>query len=463
MYIFFKMGELFGTDGIRGRVNRFPLTVDVVSQIGKAASIVLSRRFKGTIIFIIGKDTRLSGYAFESAISAGLLAGGADVFFVGPFPTPGIAFLTLSLKATSGIVISASHNPYTDNGIKFFNRNGYKLPDEVEGEIERMVLSGEVGNISLEPERMGKARRITDAKGRYIEFLKSTFPRELSLNGIKIAVDCANGATYKIAPSLFRELGAEVVEFGVSPDGKNINAGCGSTVPDFISRKTMEWGADIGIAFDGDGDRVILVDERGDVYDGDYILAISALYLKNANMLKRKYVVGTIMTNMGLEKFLNSHGIELIRTKVGDRFIIDEMLKTGANLGGETSGHIIFHDHSTTGDGILTALQVLSFLVKENVPLSKMRNIFTPFPQFSDKIPVKNKIPLENIPGYRKMLEKAEKALSKNGRLVIRYSGTESVLRVMVESEDYNTGRKVFEDVFEYLKKEMEKAHEAGS
>nr|BAL58208.1 phosphoglucosamine mutase [uncultured prokaryote] len=446
------MGKLFGTDGIRGTANKYPMTVDIVSLVGKAASIVLSKNLKITPTFIVGKDTRLSGYAFENALSAGLLAGGSNVLLTGPIPTPGIAYLTISLRASSGVVISASHNPYTDNGIKFFNSNGYKLSDELENEIEEMVLSGQVKEASVKPEKMGKARRITDARGRYIEFLKSTFPRDLSMYGLKIAVDCANGATYKIAPVVFSELGADVKEFGVSPDGKNINGGCGATVPEFISRKTIEVGADIGVSFDGDGDRVILVDENGDIYDGDYILAISTLHLMERKQLKRNLIVGTEMTNTGLEKFLNSMGISLVRTKVGDRYVAEELIRTGANLGGESSGHIIFHDFTTTGDGIITALQVISFLIRKNISLSKMRNIFNPFPRFMENIQVTEKVPLNKIEGYEEMLKNCQKALEEKGRIVVRYSGTEPLLRVMVECEDEEKGRNIFNELSGFLK-----------
>lgn len=449
------MGKLFGTDGIRGTVNTYPMTVDVVSSIGKAAAMVLTKYWESKPVFLVGKDTRLSGYAFESAITSGLLAGGADVLLTGPLPTPAISYLTVSMRITAGVVISASHNPYTDNGIKFFSSRGYKLPDDMEEELENIVLSEEIRKFSLPPEKMGKVKRILEARGRYIEFLKSSFPKNLSLEGVKIALDCANGATYKIAPAIFEELGAEVKIYSGSPDGKNINAGCGATLPDFISRKTTESGADVGIAFDGDGDRVIFVDENGEIYDGDYIIALSAVLMKKYGLLKNDYVVGTVMSNMALENFLSSHGIKLVRAKVGDRFVVEEMLRTGSNLGGEQSGHIIFHDYTTTGDGILTALQVLSYLVRENIPLSRIKEFYTPYPQLFENLKVDKKIPLESLEGYIKLKSKFEDKLNEKGRLVIRYSGTEPLLRIMVESEKNDLARATLEELKEFFENKL--------
>ncbi len=450
------MMRLFGTDGIRGRVNRPPMTVDVISSVGKAAANVMGQRLGVRPVFLIGKDTRLSGYAFEYAIASGLLAGGGDVLLTGTMPTPGIAFLTISMRVHAGIVISASHNPYHDNGIKFFNRNGYKLSDELEGQIEQLVLSGEIRLFANDPVNMGKARRVGDAQGRYIEFLKSTFPRELSLDGIKIVLDCANGATYSIAPLVFSELGADVKAFNINPDGININAGCGATTPEFIARKTVEEGADAGIAFDGDGDRVIVVDEKGEILDGDCLLAILASHMLRRGLLKGKTVVATVMSNMGLEKYLESLGLTLTRTKVGDRYVVEEMLRTGANLGGEQSGHIVLHDFTTTGDGILTALQILNILLRENKPLSQVKESFERFPQFSGSIRVKEKIPLEQIGGYRELLDSQQQELNGRGRILVRYSGTEPLLRVMVEAQDEQLGRKVFERLMDYFRGVLE-------
>jgi len=431
------MRRIFGTDGVRGKANVYPMTVDTAMKIGQAVACLFKVNKGRHRRILIGKDTRISGYMFENALVAGICSMGVDAFLVGPMPTPAIAFLTLNMRADAGIMISASHNPFDDNGIKIFAWDGFKLPDELEYEIEEVMK-----NIDARCDRpagldVGKAFRIEDARGRYIVFLKNTFPRHLTLDGIKMVMDCANGATYRVAPQVFEELGAHVVKIGVEPDGTNINAGCGALCLEPMKNAVKEHNANIGIAFDGDGDRVIIVDEKGEVVDGDSIMAICAgHFLKNGG-LRQNTVVATVMSNMGLEIALSSMGARLIRTKVGDRYVVEEMRRNGYNFGGEQSGHIIFLDHITTGDGILTALQVLSIMQITGRPLSELGRTMERFPQVLENVLVREKKVVSEIPGLEDLVAGLKKnELRGRGRILIRPSGTEPVIRVMVEGED---------------------------
>lgn len=426
------MGKLFGTDGIRGTANEYPMTAEMVTQVGRAvAHICRKGDYRHRIV--IGKDTRLSCYMLESALVAGICSMGVDVLLVGPMPTPGIAFITSNMAADAGVVISASHNPFQDNGIKIFSRDGYKLPDSVETEIEDLIFSKKIDSMRPTAREIGKVHRIEDALGRYIVFLKNTFPRELSLNGMKIVVDCANGATYKIAPTIFSELGADVIPINVQPNGENINENSGALYPEALANEVRQNKADIGLAFDGDGDRLISVDEKGDIVTGDQMTAVFARILKKENRLRNNLVVTTVMSNIGLGIALKELGINHITTEVGDRYILEEMLKKDAVLGGEDSGHIIFREFHTTGDGIITALSLLSVMLKSNKPLSEMKKLMSVFPQHLINVPVKNKPALESQPDIMNGIKQAEKKLAGRGRVLVRYSGTQLMCRVMVE------------------------------
>ncbi|MGI9533397.1 MAG: phosphoglucosamine mutase [Thermodesulfobacteriota bacterium] len=447
--------NLFGTDGIRGIANEFPMTPEVALRLGKALAYTIkqkSRSAKPKVI--LGKDTRLSGYIFEQAISSGLTSMGVDVYLVGPLPTPAIAFLTKNMRADAGLVISASHNPYTDNGIKIFDRYGFKLADEKELQIENLVLD-QKNNLNGSSEIIGKAIRIEDATGRYVVFVKKTFPDGLSLEGLKIVVDCANGAAYKVAPTAFRELGAEVISLGVEPDGMNINTKCGSLNPELLIKKVLENKADIGIALDGDADRVIISDEKGTLVDGDKILAISTEEMINRGQLKKNEIVATLMSNMGIELFLKERGIKLHRTDVGDRYVVESMKEKGINLGGEQSGHIIFLDHTTTGDGILASLQVLAIMKRLQKPLSSLVGQIEMFPQVLKNVKISEKPPIEKIPGLNKMLSEYENKLGNRGRINIRYSGTESLARVMVEGEDKSNINSIASKISDLIGKQI--------
>ncbi len=447
--------RLFGTDGIRGVANVEPMTADTTLRLGRAIAHIFKKEPRRHRI-LIGKDTRLSGYIFEYALTAGICSMGVDVLLAGPIPTPAIAFLTSSMRADAGVVISASHNPYQDNGIKLFSSDGFKLPDEVELEIEGFVLD-EDGKPELRPsaEEVGKAYRIDDAVGRYVVFVKNTFPKELSLDGLKIVVDCANGATYRAAPEAFYELGAEVVSLGVNPDGVNINRGCGSLHPEGLAERVVREEAHLGIAFDGDGDRCILVDEKGNIVDGDHILAICATAMIKEGRLKNNTVVATIMSNSGLDEAVERAGGRLVRTQVGDRYVVEEMLRGGYNLGGEQSGHIVFFEHTTTGDGIITAMQVLSTMIKEGKPLSELASIMTDYPQVLLNVRVKEKRPLEKIPSVTSTLEDIKKRLGSRGRAFVRYSGTEPVARVTVEGESEDVIKGLAQRLADVIKKEL--------
>ncbi len=434
--------KIFGTDGVRGTANLEPVTAETALKLGRAAAHVFKNleaqsRGRGKHKIVIGKDTRLSGYMLENAISSGILSMGVDVLFIGPLPTPGVAYVTRSLRADAGIVITASHNPYTDNGIKFFRADGYKLEDKIEAQIESLVFSGEVEKIRPAAEHIGKAVRIDDALGRYIEFAKSSFPKGLTLEGVKIVLDCAHGSAYKSSPCVLRELGAEVIVFGSAPDGMNINLDCGSMHPEVMCRKVVEHGAHIGIAHDGDADRVLLCDEKGNLKDGDDIMAIATLEMLAEKTLVKKTLVSTVMSNAGLEAAIKNAGGKMLRTPVGDKNVIDEMLREGFNFGGEQSGHLIFRDHGTTGDGLVAALQILRILKSRGTPLSQLAKCWTRFPQLVTNVKVCEKKPLDQLAGVNELVAEAEKELAaQGGRLLLRYSGTEPKVRLLVEGRD---------------------------
>jgi phosphoglucosamine mutase len=434
--------KIFGTDGVRGTANIEPVTAETALKLGRAAAHVFKNlesqsRSRGKHKIVIGKDTRLSGYMLENAISSGILSMGVDVLFIGPLPTPGVAYVTRSLRADAGIVITASHNPYADNGIKFFHADGYKLDDKIESEIENLVFSGKIENIRPTADAIGKAVRIDDALGRYIEFAKASFPRKMTLEGMRIVVDCANGAAYKSTPCVLRELGAEVVVFGNQPDGMNINRSCGSMHPKALCKKVVEQKAHLGIAHDGDADRVLLCDETGALVDGDDIMAIATLDMIAQNTLAEKTLVSTVMSNAGLEAAIKSAGGKIIRTAVGDKNVIDEMLRGGFNFGGEQSGHLIFRDYGTTGDGLVAALQILRIMKAKNQPLSKLAKCWSRFPQLVTNIRVREKKPFKKLDGLLKLVSEAESELkSAGGRVLLRYSGTEPKARLLLEGRD---------------------------
>lgn len=429
------MGErLFGTDGLRGKVNIYPMTPDIVLRLGLAAGTYFRKGDKRHRV-IIGKDTRLSGYTFESALTAGLCAAGMDVFQVGPLPTPAISFLTWNMRADFGVVISASHNPFSDNGIKFFDSFGFKLPDDAEDTISAMVLDTSWQWDYPAPDKVGRAYKIADAPGRYIVYTKSSFPQSLTLEGLRVVIDCANGANYKVAPRALEELGAEVVTIGNEPNGTNINHRCGSLYPDVVAAKVRETRADIGIALDGDADRLIVVDEHGTILDGDQIMALCALDLIKKKKLPHNMLVATVMSNMALEVFMKEHGGQLVRTAVGDRYVVEAMRKHGALLGGEQSGHLIFREYSTTGDGLLAALQILRIMREQEKSLSELAGQLKLFPQKLVNVHVEQKKPFKDCPVLMDAVAAAEQELAGRGRVLLRYSGTELLCRVMVEGE----------------------------
>ncbi len=426
--------KLFGTDGIRGVANIEPMTAETALKLGRAAAHVFKKDSRPHR-FIIGKDTRLSGYLLETALCAGICSMGDEAMLVGPLPTPAIAFITRSLRADAGIVISASHNPYEDNGIKFFSHDGCKLPDSLEEQIEEIVFSNEIDRIRPTAHNIGKAYRIDDAQGRYVEFVKNSLPKGMDFCGLKVVIDCANGATYKVAPHVFRELGAELTVLSGEPNGTNINLNCGSVYPEETSMKVKELKADIGFSFDGDGDRVIAVDENGNILDGDHLLAICAIFLKRNNQLKSNMIVSTVMANMGLDESLKNNGIGIIKTNVGDRYVMEAMNQNNAILGGEQSGHIIFSEYNTTGDGLITALQVVRVMKETGKKLSDLSKVLFKFPQYIQNIRVLKKVPLENFPDIIEERDKVSKILGDNGRILMRFSGTESMIRIMIESK----------------------------
>lgn len=433
------MAKLFGTDGVRGLANEYPMNGETAMAVGRAVAHVLretaSRPIRRAKI-VVGKDTRLSGYMIEQALASGICSMGADVILIGPLPTPGVAFVTQSMRADAGIMISASHNPYHDNGIKVFSADGYKLPDAVEAEIERLVISRSMDGVRPTGDLVGKAFRIDDVHGRYLVFLKSLFPKDLDLLGLRIVLDCANGAAYKVAPLVFEELGAEVIKKGVSPNGLNINDKCGALHPQGVASATVEYRADIGISLDGDGDRCILSDEKGEIVDGDQIIGLCALQMKAEGKLAKNTVVTTPMTNIGLEHTLKLNGISMVRSQVGDRYVVDAMRKNGFNLGGEQSGHVVFLEHATTGDGIVAALKVLEAMRRTGKPLSDLKKQIKLFPQVREDVRVSKKEPFEKHAEITAAIAEAEAALKDKGRVFVRYSGTEPLARVMVEGEN---------------------------
>ncbi len=436
--------QLFGTDGIRGQTNIYPMTAEIALKVAMAAGHMFTNGKRRHRV-VIGKDTRLSGYVIESALVSGFTSVGMDVVQLGPIPTPAVAMLVRSLRADLGVMISASHNPYQDNGIKLFGPDGYKLSDEVEEKIEAQIY-GDINALLAEPDRIGQARRIDGVYDRYVEFAKRTLERNVSLNGLKAVVDCANGAAYRVAPAALWELGAEVVALGVNPDGRNINRECGSTVPETICRKVRESGADVGIALDGDADRVVIADEKGRVVDGDQMLAVIAASWKDASRLRGKGIVATVMSNLGLERYLAGLGLSLARTKVGDRYVVEEMRRSGYNVGGEQSGHVVLSDYTTTGDGLVTALQVLSVVVQSGKPVSEVCSRFEPVPQVLKSIRFNGSNPLDNE-GVIATIERGRLRLGNLGRLVIRPSGTEAMIRVMAEGDDKTLVSGVVDDI----------------
>ena len=439
--------KFFGTDGIRGLTNSEPMTAETALRVGQAAGAYFLRGDHRHRV-VIGKDTRLSGYMMESAMVAGFTSVGMDVVLVGPMPTPAVAMLTKSMRADLGVMISASHNPFDDNGIKLFGPEGYKLDDEDEREIESLLE----GRPELAPPgEIGRARRIDDARGRYVHFAKATFPEHLRLDGLKVVVDCANGAAYHVAPDALWELGAEVIPLGVSPDGLNINDDCGSTHPQLLQETVVVSGADIGLALDGDADRLIVVDEKGQLVDGDQLMALIALGLQRREELKGGAVIATVMSNLGLERKLENAGLKLVRTKVGDRYVLEEMRASACNVGGEQSGHIILTDHSTTGDGLVAGLQVLAELVEGKKPASELLRQFEPVPQLLKNVRFNGGAPLENA-AVRKRIAAAEAELEGRGRLVIRKSGTEPLIRVMAEGDDPALVERLVDDICEAVK-----------
>ncbi len=429
------MRKLFGTDGVRGIANIEPMTVETAMKLGRAAAHIFKHK-AGRHRIVIGKDTRLSCYMIESALTSGICSLGVDVILVGPLPTPAIAFLARSLRADAGVMISASHNSFQDNGIKFFSKDGFKLPDHVEKKIEDLLFSGEIDAIRPTAREIGKVFRIDDVEGRYIEFVKNALPKGLDFQGLKVVVDCANGAAYKVAPTVLQELGAEVIVLNNHPNGININDQCGSVYPETLQKKVLEHSADIGIAHDGDADRAIFVNEQGNIVDGDALLVTFALAMQEERRLKGETLVTTQMSNMGVELALNPKGIHVLRTQVGDRYVIERMVNGAYNLGGEQSGHVIFLDYNTTGDGLITALQFLALIVRSGKSVSDLTQCMTPLPQVLENVYVREKRDLADIPEIQEKILDCEQKLAGSGRILVRYSGTELLLRIMIEGEE---------------------------
>jgi len=449
--------RLFGTDGIRGIANIEPVTAETALKLGRAAAHVFKQRVPlprghGRHKIVVGKDTRLSGYMLENAITAGILSMGVDVLLIGPLPTPGVAYITRSLRADAGIVLTASHNPYEDNGIKFFFHDGYKLDDTIEAEIEDLVFSGAIENIRPTAGEIGKAFRIDDALGRYIEYAKAAFPKGMTLEGLRIVVDAGHGATYKSTPCVLRELGARVTTLNNQPDGTNINKGCGSLYPEAMCAAVKELGADLGIAHDGDGDRVLLCDERGVLVDGDDVLAITGLDWLQRGALHKNTLVATVMSNLALDHFIRNHGGKVLRTTVGDRYVLEAMLKDDLNVGGEQSGHMIFRDFATTGDGIVSALQVLRIMMDTGKPLSELCKTFAKFPQLVVNVKVKDKPDWNTLPDVLAAVKEAERILGENGRVFLRYSGTEPKARLLIEGRDARQIQQLADDITAKIK-----------
>lgn len=441
--------KLFGTDGIRGTANTYPMTAEIALKVGMAAGHYFVRGAHRHRV-VIGKDTRLSGYMIEPALVSGFVAMGMDVILVGPMPTPAVAMLTHSMRCDLGVMISASHNPFGDNGIKLFGPDGYKLPDEVELALEELIES-DLNEKLVAPNKLGRAMRLDDALGRYTEFAKRTFPDGLRLDGLKVVLDCANGAAYKVAPEVLWELGAEVVKIGVAPDGFNINKDCGSTATDYMREQVVAHNADIGIALDGDADRVIIADERGQVIDGDQIMGLVTTHLHKRGELRGGGLVATVMSNMGLEKYLEDQGLKLERTKVGDRYVVERMREGGFNVGGEQSGHIVLGDHATTGDGLVAALQVLAVVVEQGRPTSEVCRVFKTYPQILKNVRYGTSDPLDET-SVQQAIEEGEARLKGTGRVLIRKSGTEPLVRVMAEGQDATLVEAVVDDIVAAIK-----------
>jgi phosphoglucosamine mutase len=428
--------KLFGTDGIRGRANAAPMTPELALRLGRAITLVSRRGKSRAPRIVIGKDTRLSGYMLEAALAAGICAMGGRVMLSGPIPTPAIANLTQSMRADAGVVISASHNPFADNGIKIFGPDGFKLPDQEELEIEALLKDSKLDTQGKTGAGIGRAERFDHAIGRYIVYAKSTFPKDLALDGLKIVVDAAHGAAYRVAPAVFAELGAEVIQLGCRPNGVNINRNCGALHPEHVAHEVKRQGAALGVALDGDADRALFVDEKAQIVDGDAILALCATRMIQQRRLKKKTLVTTIMSNMGLDRSLEAVGGKTTRTAVGDRYVVEEMRRNGYNFGGEQSGHLIFLDHATTGDGTVAALQVIAIMLQESRPLSELSRVMEPVPQVLESVQLPARRPLEQMPELTRRIQLAEKKLGKSGRVVVRWSGTEAKLRLMVEGPD---------------------------
>ena len=446
----------FGTDGIRGLANKHPMTSEVALKVGMAAGRVFSKNGTHRHRAVIGKDTRLSGYMIETAMMSGFTAVGVDVFQLGPMPTPAVAMLTRSLRADVGVMISASHNPYEDNGIKFFDPDGYKLSDDTEIEIEALMATN-TDDLLASADRIGRATRVESAQERYIEFAKRTLPRSIRLDGLRIVIDCANGAAYKVAPEALWELGAEVIKLGVEPNGRNINLNCGSTDPEALIDKVREVRADIGIALDGDADRVVIVDEKAQVVDGDQLMAVIAESWHRRGRLTGGGIVTTVMSNLGLERYLSEVGLSMVRTAVGDRYVVEHMRKHGYNFGGEQSGHIVLSDFTTTGDGLVSALQILATVVSSGRPVSEVCRRFEPLPQVLQNVRYTDGKPLENANVLR-VIKGAEERLGSSGRLVIRPSGTEALIRVMAEGDDEGLVNSVVGEIVDAVRKAAEAA-----
>ncbi len=451
--------RLFGTDGIRGTANVYPMTPDMVVKVGQAIGVILQRQqmpwVSQTRKVVIGKDTRLSGYMIEQALASGLNSMGVHVQLVGPLPTPGIGFLTRNMRASAGIVISASHNAFHDNGIKVFGFDGFKIADQMEREIERLVLEEDLTKYLPPSHQVGRTRRIEDSQGRYILYVKNTFPLEYTLDGLRIVLDTANGAAYKVAPAIFQELGAEVLQLGDEPNGTNINDKVGALYPAKLAESVVQYRADVGISLDGDADRVIMVDEKGQIMNGDHILGICALHMKKKGTLKNNTLVVTQMSNFGLEKKMKDSGIQVVKTGVGDKYVVEEMRKNSFNLGGEQSGHIIFLDHTTTGDGCVAALNVLAVMKQTGVKMSELNRIIEDVPQVLINLRVKNRKDIDKLTGYKKMISDIEAELGNSGRVFVRFSGTEPVIRVLVEGPDKAKINEYAAQIAEFLEQHL--------
>lgn len=448
---------LFGTDGIRGTINQYPMIPELCMKVGMSLCFLLKKKLTHKPKILIGKDTRISGYLIETALTAGITSMGGDVYLVGPIPTPAVAFLVKSMRQDAGVVISASHNPFSDNGIKIFSNDGYKITENLETAIEKLINDQNFPQNRPNAETLGKAFRIEDAVGRYIEFVKSTLPKNSNFEGLRVVIDPANGAAYKITPTLFKELGAEVITINDKPDGVNINMDCGAIYPEGLIKKVKETQAHLGIAHDGDADRTILIDEKGNIVDGDFILSVWAMELKKEKKLKKNTVVATVMTNMGVENYLKKQGIKLIRTQVGDKYVVEEMLKGDYNLGGEQSGHIVCRDYTCTGDGAITAVQMAHIMMKNEKPLSELTKDITKYPQLLKNIKIPEGISRNEAVEKLKDLEKKILKLQKeiNGRILIRPSGTEPKIRIMVEEEDLEKANNILEELQELIKHKL--------